>query len=154
MLYFLPNIFSVVVDFPGNKFLSNQIVFKNSVLRVKSFILQSNHLIDNLLIDSYVTRSNKRFSVLFIYKLCLPKFWVIKLTFNTTWFFLCPKQLGGVHLLESQVPCTLWNWNLHQRIWLKAVIDEVITLVTWLMCILQTRTYFCWYQQRLKNAIN
>ena len=55
----------MVVDFTKNKFLSNEVLLKNFVTRVRSYILQNNHLIDDLLIDDYITGSKRRFFMVY-----------------------------------------------------------------------------------------
>ena len=49
------------LGFTKSQFLSNQTVFKDSVSRIRSYISQINHLIDNILMDGYKAKSNREF---------------------------------------------------------------------------------------------
>ena len=79
--YFLPNILSVIVSFAKSKFLSNQIVFKDLFSRVRSCILEKNHLIFTIqyfimhfeslftIVSSYQVNSSRNFILI------TPKVW-------------------------------------------------------------------------------
>ena len=57
-------------------------------------------------------------------------------------------------ILPHLPPPGISGWNFHQG-WpmIKKLIDDVISHVTWLVCILKTKNHFCWHQQKMADDV-
>ena len=96
-----------------------------------------------------MTRSNRRFSM-FYYPFwnSFYLFWDTVVALHIAWFVLHPEQLEGCTLpgITHEAPT-----HTGDTPWLKIMINEVITLVTWFLYILQTRKSFLLTSAKIQN---